>query len=355
MVADPADIPAIEAELEGAVARARDELVDAKLLADTKSAMKYGFLMRLETAQDVAFSLIAPIVNTGTIEAVDDYYRTLESLTHRGHPRRRPSGARGPRPHPGDPPTGGAWIMKTIALVAALGLAGGVASGCTGDAAPEGDPHPGRARLAVRGVQRLDRRPVRRTTPWARRASPPHGAAALRRRDAAGLLSGHHREAVSHGRRLRRVRGQGDDGVPGRRAQGQPGRLLRAVPQRAAVAGVHRGRLQPREGAAPQLRRARTTLQPRRGAVQGAALLDGVPGYALRAPRGGVRRVGTLHHPPGREGLLRPVLHPRQRGGGCRGRISRGLRPARAHGPGRPAPRGRWTPWPRPSPPCPRA
>jgi zinc protease len=81
MVADPADIPAVKQELEGAVAKARDELVDEKLLADTKSAMKYGFLMRLETAQNVAFSLIAPIVDTGTIEAVDDYYATLESLT----------------------------------------------------------------------------------------------------------------------------------------------------------------------------------------------------------------------------------------------------------------------------------
>jgi len=81
MVADPADIPAVKQELEGAVAKARDELVDEKLLADTKSAMKYGFLMRLETAQNVAFSLIAPIVDTGTIEAVNDYYATLESLT----------------------------------------------------------------------------------------------------------------------------------------------------------------------------------------------------------------------------------------------------------------------------------
>jgi zinc protease len=81
MVKDPADLPTIRGELDAAVARARDELVDAKVLADTKSAMKYGYLMRLETAQDVAFSLIAPVVNTGTLEAVDDYYRTLDSLT----------------------------------------------------------------------------------------------------------------------------------------------------------------------------------------------------------------------------------------------------------------------------------
>ncbi len=80
-VADPADVDAMRAELDAAVARARDELADPKVLADTKSALKYGFLMRLETAQGVAFSLIGPIVSTGTLEAVNDYYRTLESLT----------------------------------------------------------------------------------------------------------------------------------------------------------------------------------------------------------------------------------------------------------------------------------
>jgi zinc protease len=81
MVSNPADIDEVEADLEDAVALARDSLVDAKLLADTKSAMKYGFLMRLETAQNVAFALIQPVVDTGGIEAVNDYYRTLESLT----------------------------------------------------------------------------------------------------------------------------------------------------------------------------------------------------------------------------------------------------------------------------------
>jgi zinc protease len=80
-VADPAEVDAIRAELDAAVAAARDQLTDDKLLADTKSALKYGFLMRLETAQGVAFSVIGPIVSTGTLEAVDDYYRTLDALT----------------------------------------------------------------------------------------------------------------------------------------------------------------------------------------------------------------------------------------------------------------------------------
>ena len=81
MVSNPADLDAVREELKGAVARAKEDLVDARVLADTKSAMKYGFLMGLETAQNAAFSIIGPIINTGTLEAVDDYYRTLESLT----------------------------------------------------------------------------------------------------------------------------------------------------------------------------------------------------------------------------------------------------------------------------------
>lgn len=80
-VADPADVEAMKAEIEAAVAAARENLPDEKTLADTKSALKYDFLMGLETAQNVAFSVAGAIVSTGTLEAVDDYYRTLESLT----------------------------------------------------------------------------------------------------------------------------------------------------------------------------------------------------------------------------------------------------------------------------------
>ncbi len=81
MVIDPDDVPAVEAEIQSAVDRAREELVDAKLFADTKSAMKYGFLMGLETAQNVAFAMIQYVINTGGIEAVDEYYSTLDSIT----------------------------------------------------------------------------------------------------------------------------------------------------------------------------------------------------------------------------------------------------------------------------------
>jgi zinc protease len=81
MVIDPNDVRAVEGEIQATVARFQNELVDAKLLADTKSNVKYGFLMGLETAQNVAFSLIQYVINAGGIEAVNDYYRTLDTVT----------------------------------------------------------------------------------------------------------------------------------------------------------------------------------------------------------------------------------------------------------------------------------
>ncbi len=81
MVNDPSDLPAIEKEILDTVERFRTQPVDARLLADTKSSMKYGFLMGLETAQNVAFSLIQVVINTGGIEGVEDYYNTLEAVT----------------------------------------------------------------------------------------------------------------------------------------------------------------------------------------------------------------------------------------------------------------------------------
>ncbi len=81
MVNDPDDVAAIEEEILATVERFQTEPVDAQLLADTKSNMKYGFLMGLETAQNVAFSLIQHVVNTGGVESVEEYYATLDGVT----------------------------------------------------------------------------------------------------------------------------------------------------------------------------------------------------------------------------------------------------------------------------------
>jgi zinc protease len=81
MVSKPDDVKAVEAEIMAAVKKFQDTPVDAKQLADTKSAIKYGFLMGMETAQDVAFAVMQPIISTGRLEPIEDYFRTLDAVT----------------------------------------------------------------------------------------------------------------------------------------------------------------------------------------------------------------------------------------------------------------------------------
>jgi zinc protease len=81
MVNKPEDLKAVEAELLATVKRFQTTPVDAQQLADTKSSLKYGFLMGLETAQDVAFSVMQVIVSTGRLEPIEDYYKTLDAIT----------------------------------------------------------------------------------------------------------------------------------------------------------------------------------------------------------------------------------------------------------------------------------
>ena len=81
MVSKPDDVEAVEAEIMAAVETFKTSLVDAKQLADTKSAIKYGFLMGMETAQDITFAVMPTIVNTGRLEPIEDYFRTLAAVT----------------------------------------------------------------------------------------------------------------------------------------------------------------------------------------------------------------------------------------------------------------------------------
>jgi zinc protease len=80
-VLNPADIDEVRSEILATAARFREELVDARELEDAKSNMKYGFLMSLETPQNIAFAMIQPVVMTGRLEAIEDFYRTLETIT----------------------------------------------------------------------------------------------------------------------------------------------------------------------------------------------------------------------------------------------------------------------------------
>lgn len=75
------DVEYVKEEIYKTVEKFKTELCDETMLKNTKSNMKYGFLMGMETAQNVAFSLIQPIINTGGVEALEDYYKTLETVT----------------------------------------------------------------------------------------------------------------------------------------------------------------------------------------------------------------------------------------------------------------------------------
>jgi zinc protease len=81
MVLNPDDVQMVKDEIEATVQHFRTELADEKVLADTKDSIKYGFLMGLETAQGIAFSLMSVVINTGGIEAVDEYFDTLDAIT----------------------------------------------------------------------------------------------------------------------------------------------------------------------------------------------------------------------------------------------------------------------------------
>ena len=81
MVANPADTDKVRADIMSAIASLQTTLVDEKMLAATKSNIKYGFLMGMETAQDIAFAAMQTIVNTGRLEPIEDYFRTLQAVT----------------------------------------------------------------------------------------------------------------------------------------------------------------------------------------------------------------------------------------------------------------------------------
>jgi zinc protease len=81
MVKNPADMAAIQAEIDKTVAMFQTTPVDAKKLSDLKSRMKYGFLMRLDTPEKVAGGLARFVALTGGIEAVDQLYAMYDQVT----------------------------------------------------------------------------------------------------------------------------------------------------------------------------------------------------------------------------------------------------------------------------------
>jgi len=81
VVSDPSDLSMVEYEIGETVARFRKDLCDADLIEDIKQAIKYEFLMNMETPQGVCSALRPVVTFTGSIEAMESYWRTLESVT----------------------------------------------------------------------------------------------------------------------------------------------------------------------------------------------------------------------------------------------------------------------------------
>jgi zinc protease len=81
MASRPEDAASVEADIVAEIARYQRELVEPQRLADTKRNIKYGFLMGLESSLDVAVAMVTPLVNAGRIEALEEYFRTLDGVT----------------------------------------------------------------------------------------------------------------------------------------------------------------------------------------------------------------------------------------------------------------------------------
>jgi zinc protease len=80
-VKDPADLGAVQARIEQAIAEAVASPVAPERLAAMKSNLKYGFLMDLTSTKSTAMRLVRIIQLTGGVEALDPWYASLDAVT----------------------------------------------------------------------------------------------------------------------------------------------------------------------------------------------------------------------------------------------------------------------------------
>lgn len=81
VIKDKADVPYVKQQIAETIRRFQTEPMAAAKLDSFRKSLKYGFLMQLQSTEDIAQSLIGPIVLTGGIGAIDDYYATLDRIT----------------------------------------------------------------------------------------------------------------------------------------------------------------------------------------------------------------------------------------------------------------------------------
>jgi len=75
------DMAYVMAEIEKAIAKVKTEDVDAALLERTKSSLKYGFAMGIDTPGAIARSLGHYIQLTGDPESINRLYALYDKVT----------------------------------------------------------------------------------------------------------------------------------------------------------------------------------------------------------------------------------------------------------------------------------
>ena len=81
MVKKEEDIPYVMETIDATVERFQTELIAPEKLENIKKRLRYSFLMGLDTPDNVASRLARIVAITGGIEAVDQLYRTMETIT----------------------------------------------------------------------------------------------------------------------------------------------------------------------------------------------------------------------------------------------------------------------------------
>lgn len=80
-VKDEKDIEYVENEIINTIEHFKENPPDAKKLEDLKKNAKYSFLMNLETPNKVASGLARILALSADIKAIDEFYKTMESIT----------------------------------------------------------------------------------------------------------------------------------------------------------------------------------------------------------------------------------------------------------------------------------
>lgn len=81
MVNDPKDVPSIVAEFDKTITHFQQHHVSLQKLQDLKNHAIYSFLMNMDTPEKVAGRLARFIALTGDMQAVNDYYATVQKVT----------------------------------------------------------------------------------------------------------------------------------------------------------------------------------------------------------------------------------------------------------------------------------